>query len=628
MSKWHVKELSRAWESLLRDACYAYPTLAGELQSRDLPRFRSLCEARGLSWFLTDMPALAKHFERCLAQNKYKSAQLPGSKPVSSAVVIPRFLRGLYLLVFAEDGSLLDEADTQAVFFLRQLLLFAKKVEFECPVRNSIDEVFEFLTIDYALPEPIGIWECDTPGTWTGPLRSFVEATPQAKGAWLIFHKNLDLVSGFLGSALGPYRTSDWSFKHGPGAVSELRGGSNKYLWRSWSARLESGFPVADCGYHSYAAWANDTVSRQVCSKERASRLVCVPKTYSKPRLIAAEPTANQWCQQNCWHYFRSRTQDSWLSSFVRFNDQTRNQELCLEGSRTGMLATLDLSSASDRVSCWAVEALFRSNPPLLRALASSRTRYVELPKNLGFSQYRKLNKFATMGNAVTFPVETLLFLAIALAAVLTSRRQRVTLESIVSLAGEVAVFGDDIVVPKDESGVVREALETIGFKVNMGKSFMEGNFRESCGLDAFRGQEVTPVYLRRFPSHKPESVAATVALHNNLYNRFLLESAKHAASTLPLHLIARVDADSGVFGLQSRLRKRPAPKRRWNRTLHRWEMYVLSITSTQAKTPTEDDSALLQYFTEAPEPYTMWSSGAAQRPITRKVIGWVPMGG
>jgi hypothetical protein len=376
------------------DAAQAFPTLVEDFE-RDLGRLRSLALNRGIHLFMVDLPDLAKHLEKCLREGEYKPSGMPASRSVSKGVVIPKFLRGLYLLVFRENGSLMEDPDSLAIFFLRQLLLFAKKAEYDCPVENKKNEIFEFLTVDYALPKPVGIWEDDTPGTWAGELDSFQGHFPQATGAYSTLYKNLDIVSGLLASTLGPYRPEEWRFRHGPGAIAEATGPSNKYLWRNWSARLESVFPIADCGYHNWHSWANDVSDRKVGSKDPASRLICVPKTFSKPRLIAAEPSEHQWCQQNVWHYFCQRARDSWIDDFLRFRDQSLNQSLCLEGSKGGTLATLDLSSASDHVTCWAVEALFRGNPPLVRALAACRTRWVELPDSLGFGgYYRKLNKF------------------------------------------------------------------------------------------------------------------------------------------------------------------------------------------------------------------------------------------
>lgn len=624
MSRRHVEELSRVWEHLLKDAAQAYPDLVGEFE-RDLARFHNLVRARGIHLLMVDFPSIAKHLERCLEKTKYQPSGLPASKQVSRGVVIPKFLRGLYLLVFHEDGSLKEKPDSQAVFFLRQLLLFAKKAEYDCPVKNKVEEIREFLTVDVALPAPNGIWESDDPGAWSGELESFQSHFSMAHGGNATLYRNLDLVSGFLASALGRYDYRDWRFRHGPGAIAESTGPSNKYLWRNWSGRLDSVFPMADCGYHSYASWASDMVVRKVGSKDPPSRLICVPKTYSKPRLIAAEPSEHQWCQQNVWHYFCDRARDSWIFDFVRFRDQSLNQSLCLEGSKEGTLATLDLSSASDRVTCWAVEALFRSNPPLVRALAASRTRFVELPQPYGFGGlYRKLNKFSTMGSACTFPVESLLFLAISLAAVITDRKQRVTLETVRSLAGEVAVFGDDIIVPVDHRAAVQDALEVCHFQVNTAKSFSTGRFRESCGVDSFNGQEVTPIYWKGVQDGKPESVARTIALHNNLQNRFLMRTAGYVASTLRGLSIPYVEAGSGAVGLKTRTGLRNRLKKRYNEGLQRFEVLVHTISGTVQKTATNDDSAVFQYFTESPSPLDKWCSGVPQRPRLTLRRGWV----
>ena len=55
------------------------------------------------------------------------------------------------------------------------------------------------------------------------------------------------------------------------------------------------------------------------------------------------------------------------------------------------------------------------------------------------------------MGSANTFPVESLLFLGVALAAVAVKRGLRnVRQRDLESFVGEVAVFGDDIVIPVD----------------------------------------------------------------------------------------------------------------------------------------------------------------------------------
>lgn len=230
------------------------------------------------------------------------------------------------------------------------------------------------------------------------------------------------------------------------------------------------------------------------------------------------------------------------------------------------------------------------------------------------------------MGNACTFPVETLIFLSVALSAVLTQRGLRPTPKNIKSLAGQVAVFGDDIIVPVDCRELVVDALEVLDFKVNTHKSFWNGNFRESCGVDAFQGCNVTPAYWRMFNDGGPESLASTVETRNNFYKKFLLTAASRLASTLPWG-IPTVHMRSGVFGLKSFIGPDlRGVKLRDNPGLQRTEVRIARLIGQQKRTPIENDSALLQFFTEDPDPFTKWCSGVPQRPRTLIRPGWVAL--
>jgi len=679
MSKCHVTELQNLWDAILTDASHAFPTLRDEFE-RDLARLHSVVAHRGIRVFLEDLPAIGKHFDRCLSCGLYSLSGLPLSKRYSNKVVIPKFLRGLYLEVFHDTGRLKEDCNVEAVFFVRQLTLAFKKGKLSCPQKANEQEVVEFFEVDKGLPEPEKFWSTRAEtrpvalgdGTFHGRKDSSadlgsgcsltaaapsgsetlatrrmtyegfnksslykgrVDALPAQKRKQLsVLLARLDQVSSLITATLGSYDPSVWRFRHGPGAVSEYRGPANKYCWTNWSDTLESEYPIADYGFHSYSSWAGRVhTGRDISSRELSSRMVCVPKTYSKPRLIAAEPSANQWCQQNCWHYFCERTRGSWLNQFVRFNDQTLNQDLCIAGSRDGTLATIDLSAASDRVTCHAVGQMFRGNPRLLNCLRAFRTQIVSQDVTDKVPQEIPLRKFSTMGNACTFPVETLIFLSAALAAVITHRglrpNKRNTWKQVIeSLAGEVAVFGDDIVIPVDSRELFVEALEILDFKVNHQKSFWNGNFRESCGVDAFRGENVTPAYWRTFNDGKPESLASTVEAANNFRRKFLLTAADRLASTLPPG-IPVVNMRSGVFGLKSfagvDLR---GFKLRGNNDLQRTEVFALSLIGRQAKVPIKDDSALLQFFTEDPDPFTKWESGVPQRPELKIKFRWVAL--
>lgn len=636
MSKRHVRELREVYEHIFQDAKYAYPTLAGELD-KDLARLLKLVDCRGICVFAVYLPNVGKHFDRCLSAGRYEFTGLPLTRARSVNVRVPRFLGSLYLLVFNKDGFLKEDCDVGAIRFIRQLLMAAKKATLDCSAQSVLDEVQEFCDVDRQLPEPDGFWDATSPTSeeccstfpgFQGEEWYLNKLGMEEKSSMSDLLVNLDLVSGFINAALGHYQPNDWRFRHGPGAVSERTGSVNKYQFVNWSERLESVYPIADHGFHNHSAWIDWVRDRagEIGSSEPASRLISVPKTFAKPRLIAAEPSEHQWCQQNIWHFLRERVRNSWISNFVRFRDQTRNQELCLLGSSTTLLATVDLSAASDRVSCHAVGNLFRSNIGLLQALRASRTRYLDQDLNSDVPARIALRKFSTMGSACTFPVESLMFMAVAIAAVLTTRRVQVTAENIASLSGEVTVFGDDIIVPVDCRLVFQRALEVLDFKVNLAKTFWTGRFRESCGVDAYHGVNVTPAYWRSPTEATPDSIASKVEVCNNFYSKWLLRTSSYLASTIRVGEIPTVAVDSGVFGFKSRTGPRlDSLKSRWNRNLQRIEVRVTRLRAKVTRLGINDDSALLQFFTEDPQPYQTWSGGIGQRPRLSLVRGWVP---
>jgi hypothetical protein len=639
MSKCHVQELGAFYTDLMRDVVAAYPTMEREVQ-KDLNRLHRLVKSRGIQVYLEDLPAAAKHLDRCLDDGEYKLSGLPLTKRYSNRVVIPKLFRGLYLLVFHESGCLKADCDVQAVFLLRQLLLGAKKATITCSDDKVEQEVVNFVEVDNRLPEPERFWLSDDvsiteesrkedycgyrSSTIYSPRVDALDSSNRARMSACL--GALDKISSILTSSLGSYDPRDWRFRHGPGAVSETTGPSNKFYWKDWSNALELEYPIADYGFHSYASWADRCNLDEGWANELPfSRMVAVPKSYSKPRLIAMEPSQHQWCQQNLLDYFAVRSSGTWVGEFVRFNDQTLNQKLCNIGASTSTLATVDLSAASDRVSCHFVGQFFRSNPKVLKALKASRTRLCKQVLTRKVPDLITLKKFSTMGNACTFPVESFGFLSIALACVITTRGLRCTLGTIRSLKGQVAVYGDDIVVPVDCRKLLVETLEILDFKVNDRKTFWGANFRESCGVDSFRGVDVTPVYWKTFYDGGPESLESVIGTVNNLYKRWLMNASMRLSWTLPCSQLAMVDTRSGVTGLQSRSGLDNSHlKRRWNPGLQREEVLVRRLSGRQHRTATNDDTALLQYFTEAPEPTTKWTHGIMQRPQLKNRLGWV----
>jgi hypothetical protein len=188
----------------------------------------------------------------------------------------------------------------------------------------------------------------------------------------------------------------------------------------------------------------------------------------------------------------------SWL---IGIGDQIPNQEMAYEGSLNGNLATLDLSEASDRVSVQQVMGLLANHPSLREGVDASRSMKADVLID-GTHQVVRLNKFASMGSALCFPFEAIVFATVIFVGIEKELGHRLTRQDIKSFKGQVRVYGDDIIIPVRFADSVIAHLEAFGFKVNANKSFWTGKFRESCGKEYYNGTDVSIVRVRRvFPT-------------------------------------------------------------------------------------------------------------------------------
>lgn len=204
-------------------------------------------------------------------------------------------------------------------------------------------------------------------------------------------------------------------------------------------------------------------------------RLNFVPKNAKTDRCITVAPSLNLMVQLALGDYMSAR-----LRAFgVDLKDQSRNQKLAFEGSLSGNYATLDLKSASDTISTEIVYELL----PIDWALALDVCRSSKVEHE---GKTIQLEKFSSMGNGFTFPLESLIFWALSSSA---------------ADDDFASVYGDDIIVTTGSVERVMRILQVFGFQLNKEKSFWTGPFRESCGADFIRGIDIRPYYQKELIS-------------------------------------------------------------------------------------------------------------------------------
>lgn len=208
--------------------------------------------------------------------------------------------------------------------------------------------------------------------------------------------------------------------------------------------------------------------------------IATVRKNAKTDRTIAIEPAINSWFQKGVGAFMRKR-----LKRFgIDLNDQSINQKAALLAQRL-LLATLDLSAASDSIALLVVELLFPDDWfQLIAVTRSERGTFGQRGDVLnGSPEWFEYQKVSSMGNGFTFELESVLFTAICLACGVPTY--------------DINVYGDDIIVPRQYSAKVVEVLQVLGFSLNQEKSFTDGLFFESCGVHVFQGCDVTPFYMK-----------------------------------------------------------------------------------------------------------------------------------
>lgn len=548
--------------------------------TRDLKYIKSRVEHEGLSFLTITLPTFASGLETAIERGFALASDFPAFARKEKGC-LPKFLSGFTSYVFNEDGSLKPDALPDAIYAIRQISMYLKKAKIKCSTEREIKAEKSYIRTDYEL-------------SYYGNLISENNCV------------HLTRVATIIASALcGSFDNKSLSCSHGPGATAERLRSNERRRIRTWPIRAEPFFPSS---YHTipnkgwilngnafysntkgvahyehegdnsphtdlrYDRVRNPSGSHGDPSTDRSAatkvrflfekdeppvRVVFVPKTLKSPRVIAIEPSHMQFMQQGVLRWLVPVIESNPLTRLsVHFKDQSINRESARVASIDKQYATIDLSEASDRVSLALVRKVFESQPLFLKTIEACRSKTAQVPSG----ELLTLNKFASMGSALCFPLEAICFYVLIQSAIHKHVGTRPSRASIESFSRYIHVYGDDIIVPVVWLESVTKELTAFGLKVNDQKSFSRSHFRESCGGDYYKGYDVKPTYFRVDPDQlsTQTDIADIVSLaehSNQLYLKGLWQSAQFVRSIIEKKLKRKVPIrsyDSGGIVFKS----------------------------------------------------------------------------
>lgn len=200
-----------------------------------------------------------------------------------------------------------------------------------------------------------------------------------------------------------------------------------------------------------------------LCIIQNVSRVSSVPKNAEKDRPISMEPLWNMVAQLSYAYDLREQL---YGATGIHLQSLAALHRTLI---RHANKATVDFASASNSNWMCVIKSLYPKG--VVSKLQALRTPICEYN-----GEYHYYNMLAPMGCGFTFEIMTLTLLALA----------RV-------LDKGATVFGDDVVIEAAVAPAFISLTTDLGWVVNEKKSFVEGNFRESCGgfHDLAWGQDI-----------------------------------------------------------------------------------------------------------------------------------------
>jgi len=517
---------------------WAYLANHSPATKADLAVFQKRLDCEGIDFLTKELPRLGKDLDRALiVGSPFELTARFGKHPGSE---LPEFLYSIFNQILWDDGTLKQHASPHHIKWGRQLTLMFFKLEVQHD-EDSLEAAFaSFRDCDISLDTPLIDEE-------------FSSAL-------------LARASGLLSKVLHikPCSSRQLVFRHGPGATACRSGSAQKYhLAPRFIRKLHNVFDYSETFFVN-ATHLCDQLKKLTHGPELdqpVSRISAVPKDSRGPRLICMEPREVMYVQQGLMRVLVHLIERHPLTrGFVNFASQSVNKDLAREASIHQGYATLDLKDASDRVR-WDLVAFLLPFDWVV-ALHACRTEYVEFPNGYTFGP---LEKFAPMGSAVCFPIESLIFWALLKAGLRT----------------DVYVYGDDIILPTPRVDEAIAILERFSLKVNVEKSCYRTPFRESCGGDYFDGHDVGYVKCRKLVEKTVSSHQSFVGLCNEVINCFGIGAARElmsfgdrfyyphvrTLSDLPLSYRCPASASNAVFF-----------KRRWHPSWQKYQYLIPTI--------------------------------------------------
>jgi hypothetical protein len=555
------------YTALIHDVASGRPPQLRSSLLRDLDTILNRIRKEGMGFCTIALPSLGK-----AVVQSFKTGYLsvPTAFAVKKGTSLPKLFQGLMEEIYTGEGKLREDFCIASVTEVRQLCELAYKLDLPYSKETEGTVISNFLEVERSL------------------------RTLDLSGS----EEYLELASTIVATIFEGFDPKKIVPQHGPGNVASREKGMAKWIFGILFQNIHQFYPyyefyvVSGKSLHDRKSWYMGLERRE----HGCARVTLVPKDSRGPRLISLEPLEYQYIQQGLWKAIhRHLRSHPFTSGHVNFRDQSVNQGLAMIGSMCDSWATLDMKDASDRVSLQLVERVFRHCPDLLRALKATRSVGTELPDGTCVPLW----KFAPMGSALCFPIESVVHYALCVASIM----RRADL-SMWEAKDAVYVYGDDLIVAPAYAPGVMEDIESVGLLFNRSKCFLSGPFRESCGYDALLGHNISPIRWRKpWPSNQRDaaSLVAFSEFARLLYSRAYVRAAdliwdqmERMVGKLPT---CPIGWNVGYLCRRTRSQYFQTPyKVRFCRQLQRWEHRCKTIKQQQLPVECDGWARLLKF--------------------------------